>query len=266
MTSPRLRGPRPPQPARTAPERPQPAPREPIPARDVGPRDAPAERRSLLARQMGRVPAGSPPVPAGRGAKGYGARESERRMGELVRRGSDRTFEKAFDHVLEVEGGYVNDPDDPGGETIYGISRRAYPDAWREGRPTQAQAYAIYRDIWSDSGAKAIASIDAPGSDKLAIAVFDAAVNHGSGRAAVLLQRAAGAGLRQDGKIGPATLRQVEDRLRYDTKSRTLLSDLRTERTRFYHRITARNPRLTKFYRGWMKRLTKLDDVTAGRK
>jgi len=36
-------------------------------------------------------------------------------------------FLHAFGHVLQMEGGYVNDPNDPGGEMKYGISRRQYP-------------------------------------------------------------------------------------------------------------------------------------------
>ena len=38
------------------------------------------------------------------------------------------TFDEIIDVVLHHEGGYVNDPKDPGGETNYGISKRAYPD------------------------------------------------------------------------------------------------------------------------------------------
>ena len=37
-------------------------------------------------------------------------------------------FERAIDKTLAWEGGYVNDPKDPGGETKYGISKRAHPD------------------------------------------------------------------------------------------------------------------------------------------
>ena len=38
------------------------------------------------------------------------------------------TFDEAFDTLIGHEGGYSNDPRDPGGETRYGISKRAYPD------------------------------------------------------------------------------------------------------------------------------------------
>jgi len=37
-------------------------------------------------------------------------------------------FNQALKKTLVFEGGYVNDPDDPGGETNFGISKRAYPD------------------------------------------------------------------------------------------------------------------------------------------
>ncbi|HEX7682416.1 MAG TPA: glycosyl hydrolase 108 family protein [Trinickia sp.] len=37
------------------------------------------------------------------------------------------TFERAFALVVGIEAGYVNDPNDPGGETKYGISKRSYP-------------------------------------------------------------------------------------------------------------------------------------------
>ena len=38
------------------------------------------------------------------------------------------TFEEIIDKVIEHEGGYVNDPDDPGGETKYGIAKNSNPD------------------------------------------------------------------------------------------------------------------------------------------
>jgi len=62
---------------------------------------------------------------------------------------SNNNFDKAFDLVVGVEGGYVNDPRDPGGRTIYGITERDNQDLWRAGPPTLAQAKARYkRDYW----------------------------------------------------------------------------------------------------------------------
>ena len=52
-------------------------------------------------------------------------------------------FKLAIPRVITNEGGYVNDPDDPGGETKYGISKRSYP-ALDIKNLTVEQATAIY--------------------------------------------------------------------------------------------------------------------------
>lgn len=105
-------------------------------------------------------------------------------------------FDQAVGFVLreQIEGGYVNDPRDPGGETNFGISKRAYPKENIKGM-TRDRAIALYkRDYW-----------DKPGCDKLppklAVALFDCAVNQGAGIAPKLLQRAIGVAV--DGDIGP---------------------------------------------------------------
>lgn len=102
------------------------------------------------------------------------------------------TFDEAFDRLIGHEGGYSNDPNDPGGETNWGISKRSYPtvdirNLTREG------AKGIYlRDFWD-----CVQGI--PSSVKFQ--VFDAAVNHGIERAICLLQRAVG--VADDGQWGP---------------------------------------------------------------
>ena len=59
-------------------------------------------------------------------------------------------FDYALDFVLREEGGYTNNPNDPGGETNYGICKRNYPNLDIKGL-TRAQAIAIYRrDYWRD--------------------------------------------------------------------------------------------------------------------
>lgn len=107
-------------------------------------------------------------------------------------------FHKAVAVVLHHEGGYVNHPSDPGGETIYGISRRSHPAAWEKGRPTLDDAKAIYHsDYWLPIKADALPL-------PVALITFDTAVNCGCFVAAKILQRA----LRvvADGVIGPVTL------------------------------------------------------------
>lgn len=129
-------------------------------------------------------------------------------------------FARALEVVLHHEGGYVNHPSDPGGETIYGISRRSHPDVWAKGRPTLEDAKRIYhRDYWLPIKADAMPF-------PVALMMFDAAVNAGNRRAAILLQRALR--VTADGSIGPVTLAAAN---RADT--RTLVNHIAAERIVF---------------------------------
>lgn len=97
---------------------------------------------------------------------------------------SKANFETALAFVLKHEGGYVNDPQDPGGETKYGISKRAYPNLDIKGL-TEDGAKAIYRrDYWDRSGSEALGA--------LGLIHFDTAVNMGVGMAKALFQAASG--------------------------------------------------------------------------
>ena len=111
-------------------------------------------------------------------------------------------FDQAVDFVLKekIEGGYVNDPRDPCGETNFGISKRSYPKVNMK-TLTREGAIAIYkRDYWDAAGCD-----DLPA--KVAVAVFDCAVNQGVSIAKRLLQKAARVTV--DGAIGPKTLAAV---------------------------------------------------------
>jgi lysozyme family protein len=82
------------------------------------------------------------------------------------------SFDDAFDAVIGVEGGYVNDPADPGGETKYGITKRSYPNL-DIANLTLDEAKAIYqRDYWNPL------SLDTE-PYSVALLLFDAAVNQG---------------------------------------------------------------------------------------
>jgi len=105
-------------------------------------------------------------------------------------------FDTAFDRLLGSEGGYVNDPSDPGGETNWGISRRAYPNADIRNL-TRDGAKAIYRrDFWNRIFADQM-------YPSVAFQTFDFAVNSGIETAVRYLQKAAG--VADDGHWGPVT-------------------------------------------------------------
>lgn len=106
------------------------------------------------------------------------------------------TFDLAFDRLIGNEGGYTNDPTDPGGETQFGISKRSYPDVDIKAL-TRDGAKAIYRrDFWARLDADHFA-------DGVAFQVFDFAVNSGIETAVRYLQRAVG--VADDGHWGPVS-------------------------------------------------------------
>ena len=85
-------------------------------------------------------------------------------------------FDAAFEIVVGIEGGYVNDPNDAGGETKYGISKRAYPNVDIK-QLTLDEAKAIYlRDYWTHCACDTMPW-------ERALCVFDCAVNQGAGAA-----------------------------------------------------------------------------------
>lgn len=107
----------------------------------------------------------------------------------------NQNLKAALDFIIRTEGGYVNDPRDPGGETKHGITR-AFLNSLVDYRLyavkdlTEATARAIYKKYFWDA-----LSCDSLPSG-LDIAVFDCAVNQGPGRAHQLLSQCNGSALR----------------------------------------------------------------------
>ena len=110
-------------------------------------------------------------------------------------------FDTAFERLIGHEGGYVNDSQDLGGETKYGISKRAYPSEDIKGM-TLDRAREIYaRDYWGPAGCDAV-------PDGVKFDLFDMAVNSGVRQSIKTLQRAVGE--TADGVLGPLTLQAVQ--------------------------------------------------------
>lgn len=121
---------------------------------------------------------------------------------------ASENFAEALKLVLKHEGGWSDHPSDPGGATMKGVTlanfrRFVKPNATKADlrKITDAQAAVCYRRHYWDAvlGAELPSGLD--------YAVFDFAVNSGPYRAATYLQRIVGA--KQDGKIGPATIKAV---------------------------------------------------------
>jgi lysozyme family protein len=111
-------------------------------------------------------------------------------------------FDIVFDRLMGNEGGYVNDPADPGGETNWGISKRSYPNVDIKNL-TREQAKAIYlRDFWQPLDGDQL-------YDGVAFQLFDFAVNSGISTAIRAFQRALD--VADDGHFGPHSLAAAQD-------------------------------------------------------
>lgn len=110
-------------------------------------------------------------------------------------------FDKAFEKLICHEGGYANDRRDNGGETRYGISKKAYPGEDIKNL-TLDRAKEIYRrDYWGPAGCDAV-------QDGAKFTVFDIAVNSGVRQCVKFLQKATGE--TADGILGPRTLQAIQ--------------------------------------------------------
>lgn len=114
------------------------------------------------------------------------------------------TFDEAFERLIGHEGGYSDNPNDPGKITMYGVTEAVARANGYKGHMKLlplSVAKAIYKSSYWDKAR----CDDLP--DAVRFDTFDAAVNSGVGQAVKFLQRAAG--VQDDGVIGPKTLSAV---------------------------------------------------------
>jgi lysozyme family protein len=157
----------------------------------------------------------------------------------------DRNFARALALVLKSEGGWSDNPADPGGATMKGVTlanfrRYVKADATKADlrRIGDGQVAIVFRRFYWD----AVLGSELP--DGVDHAVFDFAVNSGPGRAAKYLQAAVG--VAQDGRIGPATLAAVKAR-----PAGIIIDTLCDARLAFLKRL----PTWATFGRGWSDRV-----------
>ncbi len=164
-------------------------------------------------------------------------------------------FDRMYDEIIGVEGGFQNDPKDRGnwtsgkvgvGEckgTKYGVSAMAYP-ALDIRNLTEMQARAIFKKNYWDR----ICGDLLP--DSLAIVVSDFAYNSGSHKAIKVLQKTLG--VSEDGKMGNQTLGACSRLL-----SRKLIEDYCNNRLEFMQSLNT-----WKIYgKGWTNRVVKIQKL-----
>lgn len=164
-------------------------------------------------------------------------------------------FEKALNEIYDIEGDYVNDPDDSGGKTNLGITESLARDWGYTGEMKDLDhdtAKQIYYDVfWS--------RYDLDEFDfKIAKEVFEQAVNMGPSRAIKNLQKSynllTGNNIAADGIMGPQTKEAVNN-YSYPQKIVEILNGLQFIH---YKNIVESNSSQRKFLWGWVNKRVKI--------
>jgi lysozyme family protein len=154
-------------------------------------------------------------------------------------------YEHCLEMILHHEGGYVNHPKDPGGETNLGVTKRVYEEWGGEKDMTDLlveDVAPIYQKNYWDR----CKCDDLPSG--LDLCVFDFAVNAGPSRSAKFLQRLIGTTV--DGGIGPNTLKAVDNYVE-EVGLESAIEDYQSARQEYYEALDT----FDTFGRGWTRRV-----------
>lgn len=152
---------------------------------------------------------------------------------------SDR-FNWIIQFVLDAEGGYDNDPDDPGGETKYGIDKRSHPDVNIKELTVEEARDIYFTEYWTKFNCDKFAA-------PLGEVYFDCCVNTGAKQSNKFIQRAVGTEV--DGIIGPKTLIAINQ-----SDPAVLANAVIDQRQKFYENLAYNKVSLKKFLKGWTNR------------
>lgn len=167
--------------------------------------------------------------------------------------------EVTVEYILLKEGGYSDSPHDPGGQTIYGISRKFNPKAWANGRPTIEDA----RKIWLGYGPDGNLYMREWDLERFPQSVANKLTDILCTRnriteAIEILQKAlwsaSGMKLKVDGVYGPRTRALLEAQVATQAGERELLAALREAIAGVYERLVAQNPEKEPNLSGWTNR------------
>ena len=154
-------------------------------------------------------------------------------------------YDKCLETILHHEGGYVNHPKDPGGETNLGVTKRVYQEhgGTKDMKDLLVEDVApIYKKGYWDK----MKCDDIPSG--LDLCLFDFGVNAGPGRAAKFLQQMIGTTV--DGGIGPNTLAKLEEYIR-ENGEHEAVNKYQEMRQKYYEQLST----FATFGRGWTRRV-----------
>jgi lysozyme family protein len=155
-------------------------------------------------------------------------------------------FQKAVCVVIQNEGGYVNNAEDPGGETKYGISKRMYPSIDIKTLTIKQAEEIYYKDYWLPYKYDNINDIN------IVSKIFDIAVNIGNASAHILLNRALRA--MEYKTVESKALDDATFAIVNSCDIKCLLASFRSEAAGYYRILASQNPRFVRFLKGWLCR------------
>jgi len=154
-------------------------------------------------------------------------------------------YNKCLETILHHEGGYVNHPKDPGGETNLGVTKRVYEE-WGGDKAMKDLFVEDVAPIYKKNYWDKLKGDNLP--DGLDLCVFDFGVNAGPGRSAKYLQKMIGTVA--DGGIGPNTLKKVDEYVDKHGLANTI-ANFQEARQGYYERLKT----FETFGRGWTRRV-----------
>lgn len=161
-------------------------------------------------------------------------------------------FKKCLEIILHHEGGYVNHPKDPGGETNLGVTKRVYEEhgGTKDMKDLTVEDVApIYKKGYWDK----LKGDDLPSG--LDLCVFDFGVNAGPGRAAKYLQNMIGT--TPDGGIGPMTLEALANYVEEQGGIDEVIKNYQNERQKYYESLST----FSTFGKGWTRRVNETTET-----
>jgi len=162
-----------------------------------------------------------------------------------------KNYDKCLETILHHEGGYVNHPKDPGGETNLGVTKRVYEEfgGTKDMKDLTVEDVApIYKTGYWDK----VKGDELPSG--LDLCVFDFGVNAGPGRAAKYLQKMIGTVV--DGGIGPNTLRTLKGYVEENGIDKTI-KDYQADRQSYYEQLST----FDTFGKGWTRRVNETTEL-----
>ena len=157
----------------------------------------------------------------------------------------NKNYDKCLETILHHEGGYVNHPEDPGGETNLGVTKRVYQE-WGGTKDMKDLTFDDVAPIYKKNYWDKMICDDLPSG--LELCVFDFGVNAGPGRAAKYLQSLIGTVA--DGGIGPNTLAKLKE-YTDETGVKETITNYQNKRQSYYEGLST----FKTFGRGWTRRV-----------